>query len=210
MANPNPSNANPKRWRWFIIPLLIQLGIISSITAQASYTYFTGKTVMLKTLPIDPYGLLTGYSQTLSYEISNLNTIKKLPGWKTIKESTTAKQTFVKPGIDRLSDDTRYRGLIIYVVLEASDKPDAPWQAVDVFTNQPQNLKPNQIALKGTVQDITIRYNLETYYMPEDQREEVNEVIGSGRKPAIVETRIDAQGNAVPVKIKVGDRTFAF
>ncbi|NET14750.1 MAG: GDYXXLXY domain-containing protein, partial [Okeania sp. SIO1H6] len=41
-------------WR-FILPLTVQLALILSIPAQAIYTTITGRTVVLQTVPVDPY-----------------------------------------------------------------------------------------------------------------------------------------------------------
>ena len=66
-------------WR-FAVPLLLQIGLVLVPPAQSVYTHITGKTVILQTIPVDPYDPLRGYSQTLSYDISRLETLKKLPG----------------------------------------------------------------------------------------------------------------------------------
>ena len=65
-----------------MVPLLIQAGLLFAIPAQSTYTYLTGKTVILQTVPVDPYSLLTGYYQILSYDISREMTLEKLPGSK--------------------------------------------------------------------------------------------------------------------------------
>ena len=84
MATPPP--ATPfRRWR-FWIPLILQTALIAAVPAQAVYTHLTGRTVVLKTVPVDPYDLLRGYSQTLAYDISQPNNLKSLPGWKTIPQ----------------------------------------------------------------------------------------------------------------------------
>jgi len=57
---------------YFLVPLLIQLGIILLIPSKSFSTYKTGQDVVIQTRPVDPYDFLRGYSQTLSYDISNL------------------------------------------------------------------------------------------------------------------------------------------
>ncbi len=53
-----------------------------------------------------------------------------------------------------------------------------------------------------------VTYGLETYYMPENRRNEVNESIR--RQKTVAEIKVDAQGNGVPLKLRVGDQEFEF
>lgn len=64
------------------LPLLFQSLLICSIPFQSVYALLTGTTVVLKTQPVDPYDILRGYYQTLSYDISSFETVSKLSGWK--------------------------------------------------------------------------------------------------------------------------------
>jgi uncharacterized membrane-anchored protein len=181
------------RWR-FWVPLLFQSALILAIPAHSAYTYATGKTVVLQTLPVDPYDLLRGYSQTLSYQISDSATLSKLPGGDQIHSGS------------------------FYVVLEAppanNASPPASWQPVRVSRDRPTNLPANQVALKGNWDAWRSTYGLETYYMPEDQREQVNQAIRQAQSQSpqafVVEAKVDAGGNAVPVSLWVRDRNYRF
>lgn len=66
-------------WR-FVVPFAVQLAIILIVPAQSAYTYNFGKSAVIQTVPVDPYDLLRGYSQTLSYDISRTNDLEKFPG----------------------------------------------------------------------------------------------------------------------------------
>ncbi|NEO78243.1 GDYXXLXY domain-containing protein [Moorena sp. SIO4G3] len=192
-------------WR-FWVPLLFQTALIITVPTQAIYTTVTGKTVILQTAPVDPYELLRGYSQTLRYDISNQDNLRNLPGWQKLpKEQPNGnKVTFIKPG-------TRF-----YVILEAPDSSNStklpiPWKPVGLSAKFPSRLPANQIPLKGVANYGSIEYGLETYYMPEDQREQINEELNSARQensnrpisppPIVMEIKVDAQGNALPIGI---------
>ena len=186
-------------WR-FWAPLALQAALIIAVPAQDAYTYVTGRQVTLQTAPVDPYDLLRGYSQTLSYEISQLDTLRSLPG-----------------GEEFFNVDANAQSSL-YVVLEAPEStptnPPAPWIPVRVSSNLPTDLANNQIALKGEYKGWRVRYGLETYYMPEDQRDQVNGDIGqtAGRNPQafVVDIKVDGQGNSVPVSLWVSDRNYRF
>ena len=81
-------------WRLWV-PLLLQIGLIAAVPATAVYTFMTGKTVVLQTAPVDPYDLLRGYYQVLSYDISDRTNLEKLPGWKDLP----GKKHLVRPGL---------------------------------------------------------------------------------------------------------------
>ncbi|MGV0024567.1 GDYXXLXY domain-containing protein [Phormidesmis priestleyi] len=212
--NPTSENTTPentivetrslRQWR-FWLPLVLQTVLIASVPAQAIHTHLTGKTAILQTAPVDPYDLLRGYSVTLSYDISQANNLKSLPGWKTLPKNTS-----YSGSQDYLAEDT-----IVYVTLQApadttSDRPK-PWKPVAISGNRP-DLKPNQIVIKGRSKYGGIQYGLETYYMPESRRDEVNDNIQQNQRknPGVVEVKIDAQGNAVPLTLWVGDRRYSF
>jgi uncharacterized membrane-anchored protein len=66
------------------VPLFFQALLICSIPFQSVYALLTGTTVVLKTQPVDPYDIFRGYYQTLSYDISSFETLRQLPGWKSV------------------------------------------------------------------------------------------------------------------------------
>lgn len=184
-------------WR-FWTPLALQLVLLLSVPAQSAYTYATGTSVTLQTAPVDPYDFLRGYYQTLNYEISDRFRLESLPG---------GKETFAQ-------NPQRF-----YVVLQAPDQtagqPGAVWQPVQVSPDRPKTLAANQVAIRGNINGYgSLLYGLESYYMPEDRRDSINQTISELQQQDlqafVVETRIDARGNAVPVSLKVGDETLRF
>jgi len=192
-------------WRLWA-PLLCQAALVMAIPAQAVYTYFTGTTIVLQTAPVDPYDFLRGYYQVLSYEISEVNTLKTLPG----------SQTVVKGDENYSYID---RGQPVYVILQKpegnseSDRPPA-WEPVAVSSDRPENLPDNQIAIRGEGNGWGVEYGLETYYMPESERDRVNADINFAQQidpeSFVVEVKVDSGGDAIPVKLWVRDRSFQF
>ena len=190
-------------WR-LVVPLLLQTGLILTIPAGAFYTQITGKTVVLQTVALDPYDPLRGYSQTLNYDISQQETLRRLPGWKELGGKNS----------EYLAAGTK-----LYVVMEAPDSSKSPplaWKPVRVSGVSPDNLQNNQIAIQGTASGGSmVEYGVETYYMPESRRDEINQDIMQAqnnrlRQSVVVEVKVDNQGHAVPISFWVSDRNYRF
>ena len=186
------------------VPLFIQSLLICSISAQSIYALATGTTVVLKTMPVDPYDLLRGYYQTLSYDISSFNTLNKLPGWEKLPH---------QKGSANLDRDRQ-----VYVTLvKTNPNPTTPqaWKPVAIDSQLPSNLSADKIAIRGVSNGNSIIYGLETYYMPEDRKDGVNVDINStrsssGSRNLLVEVKVDNRGLATPVGLWVGDRQYRF
>lgn len=184
-------------WWRFLLPFGLQLAVILLVPARSAYTYNFGREVVIQTVPVDPYDLLRGYSQTLRYEISNIRNLKSLPG----------------------GDELSKRDLF-YVILEADTEenqtPALPWKAIAVARELPPNLPSDRVAVKGKMtQKRTASYGLETYYMPESKRNKINREIrdlqrNSRRRAFVVEIKVDRWGNSVPVSLWIGDRNYRF
>ncbi len=196
MINSRPSINLP--WWRFLLPLGLQLAVILFVPARSAYTYNFGLDAVIQTVPVDPYDLLRGYSQTLRYDISSASDLQQLPGGKNLSPRD-----------------------IFYVILAvdspSATKPPAPWKAIRVTQDLPQDLPNNQVAIKGKVEKYrTVSYGLETYYMPESQREKINQEIrnlqgdSDGNRAFVVEIKVDRWGNAVPVSLWVGDNNYRF
>lgn len=187
------------------IPLLLQSLLICSIPFQSIYALATGTTVILKTMPVDPYDLLRGYYQTLSYDISSFNTLNKLPGWAKLNHEQ-----------DRGTID-RNRQVYITLVKIPAANPQTPqaWQPIAISEKLPVDLSPDKIAIKGTSNGSNVVYGLETYYMPEDLKDGVNKDINQaqssgGKRNLLVEVKVDNQGLATPVSLWVGTNQYRF
>lgn len=205
-----------KPWRFFL-PLLFQTVLILTVPAQAIYTQLTGKTVILQTIPVDPYELLRGYSQTLRYDISNQDSLRRLPGWQKLpkQQPRGSKLSFVEPG-------TRFYVILAEPIAPPPNELPQAWKPVGVSLIQPTRLPANQVALKGIAKAGAIQYGLETYYIPEDQREQINNDLRATRlaeptdipqtlplgnsqlqstPPVVMEIKVNAQGDAVPISL---------
>ncbi|MEG4489236.1 GDYXXLXY domain-containing protein [Microcoleus sp. D2_18a_B4] len=202
-------------WRLWV-PLLLQIGLIAAVPATAVYTFITGKTVVLQTAPVDPYDFLRGYYQVLSYDISASTNLQKLPGWKDLPRE----KIYCSPGVVCPQNTQSVKAKTsFYVILEApkaATNPGRPqaWKPVRVSLENPANLPANQIAIKGKYNGWQMEYGLETYYMPEDEREKVNQDISEAqrkqRQSFLVEVKVDKTGHAVPVSLWVRDRNYRF
>ena len=206
-----PSEQPIVLWR-FIVPLLIQTAFILAVPAQSIYTVVTGKTAILQTQPVDPYDLLRGYSVTLGYEISRVDNLAKLPGWTDLLKQY--------PGSDKKYEPLA-PGTNFYVILQeekSSSKVPQAWKPVGISGELPTSLPANQIALQGRYSRYnSVSYGLETYYIPEDQRNDINKDISAARptkpgqrQPIVVEVKVNAQGKAVPISMWVRDRQYQF
>lgn len=185
-------------WWRFIIPCALQLAIILIVPAKSAYTYNFGTKAVLQTRPVDPYDLLRGYSQTLSYDISRTSELKKFPGGENLN-----------------------KGDIFYVVLELNiaeaKLPPSPSKIIKITKELPSDLAKFQVALKGKVTKYSrANYGLETYYMPESQRNKINQEIrdlerdSQGKRPFVVEIKVDHWGNSVPVSLWLVNKKYQF
>ncbi|MEL7332660.1 MAG: GDYXXLXY domain-containing protein [Cyanobacteria bacterium J06560_2] len=190
----------------FLIAMLIQTILIVAVPFRSAVTYATGETITLQTAPVDPYDLLRGYSQTLGFEISDLATLRALPG---------AESALNKSGSNDYTDSKDF-----YVVLEAptgavsQDAAPIPWEPVAISADYPENLKAGQVALQGQQQWGRAVYGLETYYMPESQRDTINDQIGQARSAEnqafVVDIKVDDKGNSVPLSLWIQNQKLQF
>ena len=209
----------PKQ-RYFWIAFGVQILLMATVPAQAIYTQMTGQSVILKTIPVDPYDPMRGYSTTLRYDISEVKLLKTLPGWKDIP--TIVDQYSIQNSIQKESKQPKPRtikpGTTVYVTLEPDQKSSPsnvqPWKATAVSPKLSSQRSPEKVILKGVMSSQSfgnfqfVEYGLETYYMPENRRNEVNNAIRD--RKAVAEIKVDAQGRGIPLKLRVGDQEFEF
>jgi len=219
-------NLKPKKinkWR-FWLPLFFQLGLIAFLPATAINVYLTGKTVILQTAPVDPYSLLTGYYQVLNYEISAPNNLPNLTGWQELRDKICQTQSNCSNYQSSLPNGSKF-----YLVLKAPEnqnhtlnsqsKPNA-WQPVRVSLDYPQNLTADEIAIQGQSKNGRIKYGLESYYMPENQKDiinqEINNIIRNNNSnnvkqiPFLVEIKVNSQGKAIPISLWINNQNYRF
>jgi uncharacterized membrane-anchored protein len=207
LVNALPNLEQPRKLPFarLAVPLFLQSLLIYSIAAQSIYALATGTTVLLKTAPVDPYDLLRGYYQTLSYDISSFSTLEKLPGWKSLKFQAEGAQL------------TKNQQVFITLAKTKSTNATSPqaWQPVAIDPQMPANLSSDKIAIHGVSNGNSIIYGLETYYMPEERKDGVNADINSarssgGKRNLLVEIKVDNRGLATPVGLWVGDKQYQF
>ncbi len=192
-----------------VVPLLLQVGLILSVPAQAMYTDLTGKTVILQTLPVNRNEVLRGYALNLDYSISRPETLRRLPGWRQWVNKNSPKNQRIAEGSS------------LYLILQEQESFNSgvprAWRPVRVSSDRPQSLNTNQVALKGAYQQGLINYGLENYYIPEDQRQQISRDLLQAQQnrngklpPIVVKVKVDPQGKAAPVSLWVRDRNYRF
>ena len=174
----------PRELLRFAVPLALQLAVLGAIPAGQLWIRATGQTVRLRTAPVDPYDIFSGYYMTLSYEISSQGNL---------------------PGLEKLKLE---RGDSLYVLLAPG--ADQVWKAVSVHKDKPP-VPPGQAVIRGRYGGWrSVEYGIEAYYIPEEVRQEMAGVFRENRNSAIVEVKVSSSGTAAIERIHAGGRTYEY
>ncbi|MEO6724568.1 MAG: GDYXXLXY domain-containing protein [Blastocatellia bacterium] len=170
---------------WFALALALQLLILIGVSAQQFIARTTGRSVVLKVQPVDPYSILSGYYVTLGYEISSNGGFPRNAG---------------EPNTDPNP------GGIVYAIVERQD--DGLWHPVELASSLPTSLPENRMVIRGRYVGGRIEYGIEQFYIPESKRDVINKDLREHLGDARVELKVDADGNAALVKLLIEDRVY--
>lgn len=168
----------------FIVAVVIQILILVAVPARKVYTMATGKTVVLKVQPVDPYSILSGYYATLGFDISRIDAFPNAKGMS---------QGFSE-------------GAWFYAIVEKGD--DGTWKPISLEHELPANLPDNRAALLGRINHGAIRYGIEEFYIPEAQRYLIAEDLSSNVGKARVEIKVDRSGHTALERLRIEDRVY--
>ncbi len=173
-----------KKIVYFILALTVQAAILAAVPAKQIYTRLTGKTIFIKTAPVDPYSLLSGYYVVLNYQIA------RPPDWSNIQR--------------------RYKkGQPVYVVLKQDD--DETWSGESVHGRRPEDIPADRIVIKGKRGRWRgISYGVESYYIPEKSRQTIEQDLRENAGKAKAEIKVDHFGNATLIRLHIEDRTYEY
>ena len=170
----------------FSATVALQVAILVAIPAKNVLTHKTGTLVLLKTAPVAPYSIISGYYVILNYVIS---TPTDVSGWQM---------------------DNKVKE-IVYVILEPDPTDElGSWKAVQVSRDLPTNLAPRQVAIKGHHQGRRIKFGIETYYIPESMRRTLANKISKNIKDVRVAVKVSSSGDSALVGLKIGADTYNY
>jgi len=163
----------------FLAAVVIQALILIAVPARKVFTRATGKTVVLKVQPVDPYSVLSGYYATLGFDISR---VAAFPNAQVFPDGQ------------------------IYAVIARGD--DGIWKPAVLESQLPTNLPDNRVAILGKLQGGLITYGIEEFYIPEAQRESIAEDLRQNQEKARVEVKVDRSGHAALERLIIEDRVY--
>ncbi|SHI35870.1 Uncharacterized membrane-anchored protein [Hymenobacter daecheongensis DSM 21074] len=144
MATPLPL---ARRHRLVLLAVAVQALFIIGVAAAGYATTAWGRTITLRTAPVDPRDLLYGDYVRLHYTISQLP--RRL--WRETNREARPNEP-------------------VYVVLQPAH---GAYEALGVYASKPA-IEPRQAVLRGWITNswrhgLRIRYGLERYYVPEGE-----------------------------------------
>jgi len=170
-----------KRLVWFVIAVAAQLLILAAVPAQKIHALTTGKTILLKTAPVDPRSVMSDYYVILGYEISNPKVSTDWEKWP--------------------------EGRPVWVILKAD--PNGVWNAVSVHDKRP-SVPSDSVVIKGKKGHRGIEYGIEAYFIPEESRDKVTQDLRRNSRETKAEVKVDSSGNAAITKLIIQDRVYEY
>jgi len=168
---------------YFVLAVLVQVIILAAIPAKQVSAKLTGKLITIKTAPVDPYDFLSGYHVVLNYEISR------------------------PPGLVEFSGDRR-RNVPIYVILK--EGTDNNWHALSVHKTWPKKIPKDCMIMKGIWGYWGVRYGIESYFIPEKHRTEIEKDLRKNARQAKAQVKVDKFGNAALIRLLVGNKVYEY
>lgn len=166
----------------FWLALALQLGLLLIIPIPRWWILAYGKTVVLETIPYDPYTVFSGYYADLRYKISDP---------------------------EYLSRHFEFKDLTEYYVLLKPDQ-DGIWKPRQVTTKLPPILYEREVVIKGKLQYYSMKYGIEQYYLPETKRHVLERLLRDRRAKVLVVAKVSRDGTAVVQELRVGKQVFRY
>ncbi len=166
----------------FIAAIALQLLILIAIPMKKVIARMSGARIVLKTRPVDPYNIMSGYYVTLSYEVE-------------------------RPEQPDAPLRKRKQNATAWVVVEPAQPA---WRFVKVVDQKPSQLPADQVAIRAKWRGSS-RLRLEgagRLYIPEDQRKDVERLMRERGREGLVELAISEDGEAAVIKLDIGGRSF--
>jgi uncharacterized membrane-anchored protein len=156
---------------------LMQTAVLGYMVADRVALLKRGREIHLPIVPVDPRDIFRGDYVTLRFDISQVELPEEL-----------------RPALKR--------GDKVFVTLEKG--ADGAWKAVATSATLPSGPKPEQVVIAGRSQfrrwmppsgkKVTLRYGIESYFVPEGKGRELERLVRDKKMAAIV--AVDARGNA--------------
>lgn len=157
-----------RTWLAIVAVAVLQSAALAYMIFDRTTLIASGKEIVLDVIPVDPRSLMRGDYVILSYEISQAKSVGA-------------------PNEFRNNDP-------VFVTI---DNASGKWQVIGVSKTEPSPASPSQLVLSGFVvyafsptegarQDLTLRYGIESYFVPEDTGKELEKVVGERKMQAIV------------------------
>ena len=162
-----------------------QLIVLALVPWRQVAATASGRTITLRTAPVDPFDPLTGPFVRLSYEC------EAVPRERSGQVSRVAE------------------GKRLWVIVE---RAEPAWRPVDVVTGEQPQPTSNTAVIAATWRHGRARLDGGgRFYLPQEQATEVEAAMGwrpDGRAEALVDADVDAAGHLRLRRIRVGDRSW--
>lgn len=170
-----------------VAAVLFQFLVLAWMAGERELVYMTGRTVYLRTMPVDPRDYFRGDYVHLNYEISSVGKHFWRDGLKDVKPDSSG---YRRPGWGRNAR--------IYAVLNVDENGMA---GIQYLTDR----KPaKDLFLRGRLQNIwdtsiQARYGIEAYFVQQDKGKEIEQGMNRGgiNVPMEMETAVSRGGIAV-------------
>ncbi|MBI4819652.1 MAG: GDYXXLXY domain-containing protein [Deltaproteobacteria bacterium] len=169
-----------RRWSRLIAVLAIQLLILALIPAKKVRALASGRTVILETVPVDPYDPLSGYYVTLAYAV----------------EGAASEAT---------RDDPTPTGDRVGFILVSRSEPAWTYVGVD---SQPTD-RSDLVAIAARAEGGRwVIDGIGRFYVPETDRDRIEAALSRGGRRALVELRVGDDGTPAIKSLKAGGEVF--
>jgi uncharacterized membrane-anchored protein len=162
--------------------LAVQIGLLAIVPARHLLARSTGTPITLKTRPLDPYDLLSGYYVILRYQVEH-----------------SAVQA-----LDSDGQAEPERGDRIWITIR---RAEPAWTFVRATRERPDTAGDDDtLALPARWEYGDLRLiGAGRLYVPETQREEAEKV---STDSAFVDARVGADGTVALLRLRIGDKVF--
>lgn len=172
----------------FLYAISLQICLVLSVLFIKEMHIRSGRTIIVKTIPVDPRSLFRGDYIILNYKFSRIDLNKVMPDKGYFHKG---QRVFVK--LAKFGDD---------------------WQAIQVSVRPFNDIRPYEIMLVGSVNkwssknSINISYGAESYFVPEGEGKYIERMML--KKKVTVELSVDKKGVAFARKIFIDGEEINF